>query len=94
MQIADKSGNAAYLIRQLYLKHLQDFEAALKADGALSKAAGSRSGHRLTDATAKPLDNYVAAAAELLAVLKEDGETAVFGLPLTLPLTEPSAPPV
>ena len=88
----DKSGSAAYLLRQLYQKHLQDFEAALKTDGGQSKQAGQRGGHSLADATVKPLDNHVAAAAELLAVLKEDGETAVFDLPLTTALSE-SVPP-
>ena len=85
-QIVDKSGSAAYLLRQLYQKHLQDFEAAVKATGK----TGQRGGHSLAEATAKPLDSHVAAAAELLAVLKEVGATAVLDLPMTAALTEPA----
>ena len=88
--MVDKSGSAAYLLRQLYQKHLQDFEAAVRADGGQGKQGAHRGGHSLADASVKPLDIHVAAAAELLAVLKEDGETAVFDLPLTDALTEPA----
>lgn len=91
LQILDRGGSAAYLLRQLYQKHLQDFEAAVKADGGLGKHTGQRSGLSLASASVKPLDNHVAAAAELLAVLKENGETAVFDLPVTEDLAKSAA---
>ena len=89
MQLVDKAGAAAYVLRQLYQKHLQDFEAAVRSGGNIGKQQGQRSGHSIADASIELLDPEAASVAELLAVLKEDGETAVFDLPIADSLAEP-----